>query len=126
MANQIIKFIITFFLSLLIVFAIHVFYLKIQNLPLFDNKIIAAYAINFLVAIVIYISLYALKTKFKEQLGFLYMGGSFIKFILFFIFFYPSYKLDGQMSSLEFGAFFIPYVISLIFETLGVIKILKK
>jgi len=126
MANQIIKFIFTFCLSLLAVFAIHVFYLKIQNLPLFDNKIIAAYAINFLVAIVIYISLYALKTKFKEQLGFLYMGGSFIKFILFFIFFYPSYKLDGQMSSLEFGAFFIPYVISLIFETLGVIKILKK
>ncbi len=126
MTNQIIKFIITFSLSLLVVFAIHIFYLNIQNLPLFDNKIIEAYVINFLVAIAIYASLYLLKNKYKEQLGFLYMGGSFIKFILFFIFFYPSYKLDGQMSSLEFGAFFIPYVISRIFETLGVIKILKK
>ncbi|MCK5638129.1 MAG: hypothetical protein KAH67_05415 [Flavobacteriaceae bacterium] len=126
MTNQIIKFIITFSLSLLVVFAIHIFYLNTQNLPLFDNKIIEAYVINFLVAIAIYASLYLLKNKYKEQLGFLYMGGSFIKFILFFIFFYPSYKLDGQMSSLEFGAFFIPYVISLIFETLGVIKILKK
>ncbi|RLD82370.1 MAG: hypothetical protein DRJ07_08225 [Bacteroidetes bacterium] len=126
MTNHIIKFITTFLLSLLVVFAIHIFYLKTQNLPLFDNKIIAAYIINFLAAVVIYVSLFLLKNKFKEQLGFLYMGGSFIKFILFFIFFYPAYKLDGQMSSLEFGAFFIPYLISLIFETLGVIKILKK
>ncbi len=126
MTNHIIKFIIAFLLSLLAVFAIHIFYLKTQNLPLFDNKIIAAYVINFLAAVVIYVSLFLLKNKFKEQLGFLYMGGSFIKFILFFIFFYPAYKLDGQMSSLEFGAFFIPYLISLIFETLGVIKFLKK
>jgi len=126
MTNHIIKFITTFLLSLLVVFAIHIFYLKTQNLPLFDNKIIGAYIINFLAAVVIYVGLFLLKSKFKEQLGFLYMGGSFIKFILFFIFFYPVYKLDGEMSSLEFGAFFIPYLISLIFETLGVIKFLKK
>ena len=126
MTNHIIKFITTFLLSLLVVFAIHIFYLKTQNLPLFDNKIIGAYIINFLAAVVIYVGLLLLKSKFKEQLGFLYMGGSFIKFILFFIFFYPVYKLDGEMSSLEFGAFFIPYLISLIFETLGVIKFLKK
>jgi len=123
---RILKFTLSLSASLLLVFILHVFYLKTQNLPLFENKIVAAYTINFLAAIVIYISLFLLRYKFKEQLGFLYMGGSFLKFILFFIFFYPSYKLDGQMSSLEFGAFFIPYVISLIFETLGVIKFLKK
>ncbi len=124
--SRILKFTLSLSASLLLIFILHVFYLKTQNLPLFDNKLVAAYTINFLAAIVIYISLFLLKNKFKEQLGFLYMGGSFLKFILFFIFFYPSYKLDGQMSSLEFGAFFIPYVISLIFETLGVIKFLKK
>lgn len=123
---RILKFTLSLSASLLLVFILHVFYLKTQNLPLFENKLVAAYTINFLAAIVIYISLFLLRNKFKEQLGFLYMGGSFLKFILFFIFFYPSYKLDGQMSSLEFGAFFIPYVISLIFETLGVIKFLKK
>jgi len=123
---RILKFTLSLSASLLLVFILHVFYLKTKNLPLFENKLVAAYTINFLAAIVIYISLFLLRNKFKEQLGFLYMGGSFLKFILFFIFFYPSYKLDGQMSSLEFGAFFIPYVISLIFETLGVIKFLKK
>ena len=123
---RILKFTLSLSASLLLVFILHVFYLKTKNLPLFENKLVAAYTINFLAAIVIYITLFLLRNKFKEQLGFLYMGGSFLKFILFFIFFYPSYKLDGQMSSLEFGAFFIPYVISLIFETLGVIKFLKK
>ncbi len=123
---RILKFTLSLSASLLLVFILHVFYLKTQNLPLFENKLVAAYTINFLAAIAIYISLFLLRNKYKEQLGFLYMGGSFLKFILFFIFFYPSYKLDGQMSSLEFGAFFIPYVISLIFETLGVIKFLKK
>ncbi len=123
---RILKFTLSLSASLLLVFILHVFYLKTKNLPLFENKLVAAYTINFLAAIVIYISLFLLRNKFKEQLGFLYMGGSFLKFILFFVFFYPSYKLDGQMSSLEFGAFFIPYVISLIFETLGVIKFLKK
>ena len=123
---RILKFTLSLSASLLLVFILHIFYLKTQNLPLFENKLVAAYTINFLAAIAIYISLFLLRNKYKEQLGFLYMGGSFLKFILFFIFFYPSYKLDGQMSSLEFGAFFIPYVISLIFETLGVIKFLKK
>ncbi len=124
--SKTLKFIFTFSISLLFVFTIHIFYLKTQNLPLFDNKIIEAYVINFLVAIAIYITLFLLKNKFKEQLGFIYMGGSFIKFIIFFLVFNPSYKLDDKIESLEFIAFFTPYAVSLIFETLGVIKFLKK
>ncbi len=124
--HQVLKFILLLFTSLFIVFILHISYLNYKNFALFENKIILAYLINFLAAILIYLSLFLLKSKMTEQLGFLYMGGSFIKFILFFIFFYPSYKLDGEMSSLEFGAFFIPYVISLLFETLGIIQFLKK
>ena len=109
-----------------VVFAIHVFVLKQFDLPLFENRIIEAYVINSVLAILIYLSLYYLKNKMAEQLGFLYMGGSFIKFLFFFIFFYPFYKQDGGLDSLEFAAFFVPYVISLIFETFGVIEFLKK
>lgn len=124
--SQIIKFIFIFSLSLLLVFAIHLFYLKSQSLPLFDNKIILAYCINFIMAIGIYLSLFFFKKKYIEQLGFIFMFGSFFKFIIFYIFFYPPYKQDGTIMPLEFVAFFTPYAISLIFETLGVIKFLKK
>jgi len=77
-------------------------------------------------ALAIYFFLYRLRNKMSEQLGFLFMGGSFLKFLCFFVFFYPAYKMDGKVDSLEFASFFIPYAISLIFETLGVMKFLKK
>ncbi len=120
------KFSLTLISVLAIAFGIHVFGLSQLELPLLDNRIIAAYLVNCLLALVIYLSLFLLKNKMPEQLGFLYMGGSFIKFLFFFIFFYPFYKLDGGLDSYEFAAFFVPYVISLIIETFGDIQFLKK
>ena len=124
--NSFSKFSVTLFLVLALAFSIHLFILHHLNLPLLENRIVAAYFLNYILAIAIYLTLFLLKTKMFEQLGFLYMGGSLVKFLFFFIFFYPYYKLDGGLDSLEFSAFFVPYVISLIFETLGVIEFLKK
>ncbi|MEL4457402.1 DUF6168 family protein [Lutimonas vermicola] len=124
--SSFLKFTLFLIIALLLVFLIHVFVLHQLNVPVFDNRIIAAYLVNCALAIGIYLALLLLKTKMSEQLGFLYMAGSFVKFLFFFIFFYPYYKLDGRLDSYEFAAFFIPYVISLIFETFGVIKFLKK
>ena len=108
------------------VLAIHLAVLNYRELPLFENLIVPAYLVNFLLAILIYAVLYLLQHKYSAQMGFLYMAGSFLKFAVFFIFFYPSYKSDGEVTSLEFAAFFTPYAISLIIETLAVIKFLKK
>src|SRR5210317_1398064 len=120
------KFSLTLIFVLSIIFGMHIFVLYKLGSPLFDNRIIAAYLINCSLALVIYLTLFLLKNKMSEQIGFLYMGGSFVKFLFFFIFFYPYYKLDGGLDSLEFAAFFVPYLISLILETLGVIEFLKK
>jgi len=120
------KFSLTLIIVLSIVFGIHIFVLYQLELPLFDDLIVASYLVNCSLALVIYLSLFLLKNKMSEQIGFLYMGGSFVKFLFFFIFFYPYYKLDGGLDSLEFAAFFVPYAISLIFETLGVMEFLKK
>lgn len=120
------KFSLTLIIVLSIVFGIHIFVLYQLGLPLFDDLIVASYLVNCSLALVIYLSLFLLKNKMSEQIGFLYMGGSFVKFLFFFIFFYPYYKLDGGLDSLEFAAFFVPYAISLIFETLGVMEFLKK
>ena len=124
--NSVSKFSLTLLLVLTLVFSCHIFVLHQFEFPLFENRIIAAYVLNYILAVGIYLTLFTLKTKMSEQLGFLYMGGSFVKFLFFFIFFYPYYKLDGGLDSLEFSAFFIPYLISLIFETIGVIEFLKK
>lgn len=124
--REIIKSILLFSVAILMVFGMHLFVLHYLNQPLFAHKIILAYLVNYLLAILLYLLLFFLKDKFIEQLGFIFMGGSFIKFIVFFIFFYPYYRADQNITSFEFAAFFTPYAISLFFETFGVIKFLKK
>jgi len=118
----------TIFITLLlgIIFSAHLFLLDVLSLPLFENKIILSYFTNYILTIFIFIILIRLKDKFAEVLGFIFFGGSFLKFIVFFILFYPSYKLDGDISRLEFSAFFIPYAFSLFYEVIFIIKILNK
>jgi len=111
--------------SISIIFALHLLYLSYSNLPLFDNKIILAYILNYILALSIYIFLYFFRIKLKNQLGFLFMAGSFLKFLFFFLFFYASYRADGTISKLEFSAFFIPYIICLIIETTALVNLLK-
>ena len=84
-----------------------------------------SYLVNGLLAILIFSVLMLLKKKYNDQLGFLYMLGSFVKFGAFFLIFYPEFKADGVISKIEFSIFFIPYVISLLIETLELIKVLN-
>lgn len=121
----------TQFLTLLIIslgtaFIIHVSVLENIELPKYGDNIVLSYIVNAVLAAVIYASLFFFKEKLKNQIGFLFMGGSFLKFIFFFILFYPSYKADGEMSRIEFFAFFIPYLICLLLETVFTAKMLNK
>jgi F0F1-type ATP synthase assembly protein I len=54
------------------------------------------------------------------------MGGSFLKFIFFFLLFYPAYSSDGEMDKIEFAAFFAPYLLSLLIETIFMAQMLKE
>ena len=112
-------------LGLLIVFQLHAYVLEIKGLPVYDAKIVLAYGINGFLAVVVFLTLYLLRKKYKDQLGFLFMFGSVLKFAFFFIFFNASYKADGVVTSAEFMAFFIPYGFSLFTETLWLVKLLN-
>ena len=111
--------------SLVVVFAVHVALLKNADQPLFSHKIIFSYAVHFVLAAVIYVFLYVKRLTYKDQLGFLYMGGSFLKFAVYFVFFYGAYHADGNLSKLEFAAFFVPYATCLVVETIGLITLLN-
>jgi hypothetical protein len=81
------------------------------------NQLIYSYVINVLLACGVIILLFLLRKKLKDQLGFLFMGSSMLKFIFFFVLFYPEYNADGDLTRLEFLTFFIPYVVCLIAES---------
>ncbi len=107
-------------------FSIHILILYTLQRPLFENKIILAYVVNLITAILIFNVLYIFREKFKTQLGFLFVFGSVFKVILFFIFFNSSYRADNVVSGLEFAAFFTPYTITLIIEVYSLAKWMNK
>ena len=119
-------FVLILLVSLGITFAVHLLILSNLNMPLFDGKVTLAYTLNFLLACLTYIFLFKQRKKNTDMLGYYFMGGSFVKFAVYFIFFHPSYKVDGLTSSVEFAAFFTPYGVSLILETLLLIVLLNK
>lgn len=126
MSNPFLSFSIKAILILAVVFGIHLILLNILNLPMFKNRIVLSYVVNLILIIVIFGGLYLLKEKYKSQLGFLFLAGSFLKFAVFFILFYPFYKIDNVITKLEFAAFFVPYVVGLILESVSLSKWLNK
>lgn len=126
MSNPFLSFSIKAILILAVVFGIHLILLNILNLPMFENRIVLSYVVNLILIIVIFGGLYLLKEKYKSQLGFLFLAGSFLKFAVFFILFYPFYKIDNVITKLEFAAFFVPYVVGLILESVSLSKWLNK
>ena len=108
------------------VFAIHLFVLSKKELPLFNHKIVLAYLVNIVLAMLIFIVLYAVRNRMKDKIGALYVGGGILKFIFFFALFYPSYKADGTISRIEFFTFFVPYSLMLVLEVFSLSKWLNK
>lgn len=126
MIKPVLSFSLKLIAALLVVFSIHLFVLSALKLNLFDNKIMASYAINYILAIFIYALLFKLKKKYEHILGFVFMGGSFVKFAAYFVFFYPYFKIDLVIEGKEAASFLTPYLTCLIIETFYLIKLLNK
>lgn len=124
--NLFFKFSITFLAALIVAFLIHIAILNVMELPKYDNLIIEAYLFNLVLGTCIFFGLYQLRIKMKDQIGFLFIGGSLLKFVLFFIVFYPTFKADGDLGTLEFSSFFVPYIICLLMETIFTAQMLQK
>lgn len=97
--------------------AIHALVRTAQGLAWDGDMLVSSYAINLLLAFGILWGIFALRHRMRAQIGFLFMGGSFLKFLLFFLLFYPAFTADDDISRAEFGSFFIPYALALFLET---------
>lgn len=107
-------------------FGVHYGVLSWLGLNPLEHHIVMSYTANTLLALLLLILLFKASDTLKPSLGFLFMGGSFLKFGLFFLVFYPLYKEDGDVSKREFFTFFIPYATALIFETKALINKVSK
>ncbi|MER3375854.1 MAG: hypothetical protein RIM83_14545 [Allomuricauda sp.] len=123
--NLFTQFLILLLVLLILAFAGHLFVLSSKGFPLYGNLIVRSYIINGILAAVIFGLLFRFRERLKNQIGFLFMAGSLVKFVFFFIFFYPTYIRNGDMSGQEFAAFFVPYAIALFLETFFASRMLK-
>ncbi len=106
-------------------FLIQRYILEKHAIPLTASKIVASYLINGIFVYLFFLLIHFFLEKVKNYLGFIFIGFSLLKFVLFFIFIYPTYKLNGAISSMEFTSFFIPYGICLLFEIVFLGKLLN-
>ncbi|MFA5299204.1 MAG: hypothetical protein WC389_13515 [Lutibacter sp.] len=125
MTKQIQIFGIKLLFALSIVFAIHCAILYFLDISIFQNLLIPSYITNYFLVLLIFFILIKLKEKYLDLLGFVFMGGSFVKLGVYFIFFNPVFKQNGTVSAQEATAFFTPYLLCLIVETFYLIKLLN-
>ncbi|NEW80580.1 MAG: hypothetical protein GZ086_14420 [Gelidibacter sp.] len=125
MTKQIAVFGIKLLIFLSFLFGIHSVILYYLDISLFQNLLIPSYLTNYFLALLIFFVLIKLKKKYLDLLGFVFMGGSFVKFGVYFIFFNPVFKQNGTVSPQEATAFLVPYLLCLIVETFYLIKLLN-
>ena len=126
MTKQFIGFGLKLLLALGMVFLIHLAVLYMLKNPLFENLIVSSYVVNYSLALIIYATLFLLKKKYEHILGFIFMGGSFLKFGIYFLLFYPVFKQNETIETIEATSFLIPYITCLIIETFYLIKLLNQ
>ena len=90
------------------------------------GPLLKSYIVNNLLAAVIFTLLYNWRKRHIEKLGFLFMAGTGLKFLTFFIVFYPAFHADGELTKDEFVLFFVPYVLSTLVETVFLARILNR
>jgi hypothetical protein len=115
----ILRFSLALILTLLIAYAVQVF---VFSFPSGQNLLNEAYLFNFIYALASFAALKIMNQKNPGLTGFAFMAASALKFLFFFLAFYPSYYADGIVGRSEFLSFFVPYAICLILETVVFIK----
>ena len=110
---------------LLIIGALHFAYLYANSLSTAAATLVFCYLVNFILALAIYFTLVKLVADENKYVGFVFLFGSVFKFLAYFLIFDPLFKQDGQLSRVEFFLFFTPYLISLVVETIALVKLLR-
>ncbi len=124
------KLVLQFSLQLLLLMAVGLivqsFILEKFSQEFFSHLILEAYCFNFFMVALNFLLLIKLKNKFPGSLAYFLMSGFLFKLLGFFIFFRPVYMMDGEILKVEFFAFFLPYTLSLFYETWKIVKLLNQ
>lgn len=106
---------------LLSTFLIHFSWIQTEDQPV----LIVCYAFNWIWTLVFLAAVYFVSEKQRKNLGFLFLYTSLAKFGLFLFLIKPMLTLDQGVRSEHFIFFFIPYAISMVYETVCTVRTLN-
>ena len=118
MNNALLAFYAVLITSLTTSFVIHNTLIEIETLLTF-------YIVNAVIAAGIYNVAYFFRKTQQDYLGYYFLAGTAIKFVVFFIYVLPKFKEDGEQTTEEFFSFFTPYMIALLVETISLLFLAK-
>jgi len=84
------------------------------------------YGLNYVLATLIFLGVLVAHKKKAMLVGFVFMGGSVLKFTFFFLLIYPNLKADGFVGRYELSLFFVPYLVSLFAMTYAASRVLQR
>ncbi len=122
MSKNLLRFFVIFLVFLTVSYFAHTWLIRFFSFNSDPFILKTSYIFNSVYAIGLIITIFILRKKFKDQIGFIFLAGSFIKLGVF--------VAITKLSSIEvdksvFLDFFIPYAISLVLEVYYVSKILN-
>jgi len=122
MSKNLLRFFVIFLIFLTVSYFAHTWLIRFFSFNSDAFILKTSYIFNSVYAIGLIITIFILRKKFKDQIGFVFLAGSFIKLGVF--------VAITKLSSIEvdksvFLDFFIPYAISLVLEVYYVSKILN-
>ena len=105
---------------------IHALAYYLANDSLAESQILASYTFQGFTGVCALGLLLLSAHKIKDQIGFVFMGLSFLKFVLYFVLFHPRLMADGILSLSEKIEVLIPYLTALILETVLGLQNIRK
>ena len=119
-------FLLQLIIALILVGVLHYGVLFANEWPISFTDMTWAYFLNLALAYGIYFAMLQFAAQQSKHLGFLFLIGSALKFVAYFVILQPIFSRDGSLSKTEFFYFFIPYLTCLIAETLALVKLLRE
>lgn len=115
-------FVLTAIILLFLSLYIHSGFITVQD----KSAMIQSYSINLILGIIVFVVIEIYKKTQTNILGFIFLAGSLLKFLIYFVYIYPLLIETGELTKPKFFVFFIPYSICLVVEIIFLVRLLNK
>lgn len=120
--NRFLRFLLTLTIFLSSSFVLHGAVYHFLRIGFWERGLLLNYIFNYSITLVLFgVMTWKMKQR-PEYSGYLFLYGSFFKFLCFFLIIFPTLGAERSVRSPEFFSFFIPYAVCAFLEISSIIR----